>query len=415
MVMTDNCLTHGLCYFNGKENPVSGVLEYDNNQINLSYVRKHFFMDQEEDNYSQVEFVTSEGEVLRLVNGLVIKQKSNSRNVTTYNVDFQYIMLDLHPEKDMRDSFSVIKFTCTYFKDIFSNSPFRFISHNRETFYKEIKADVNGTLGICLLNPKIEISDKITAHEKNQEGGNVLSYSYTPYIRVKFFEDFELNNLMSEVIRLKNLFSFLMDSKILVEELFISSGDKTYKIFWSNEKDVNISMKTYKLNSDVRPLVKKHFAEIVSNFYLQEELFDDLFDTYINNLYKPIYADDYLVSQIIILEGLYIRFKVGPKNVRLKNMLENIIEETYELESATFNSTIKIDDSIINFLKEFRHYHSHLYERHRKPATDLDLYELALTLKEIIHEFISSKLYYSNQSYKAKQYEFEQLPRKIEE
>lgn len=413
MKMTDKKLTHGLCYFDGDEIPVSGLLEYDNNQIKLSYVRNHFFMDDEKDEYSRMEFVTSEGEVLVLRDGLVVNQKSNTRNVTTYYIVFQYMLVDLKPDSDQDDSFHTFKFTCTYFKDVFSNSPFQFKSHDREMFYKEIKANVNSTLGVCLLDPKIEIRDSITAFEKNQEEGNVLSYEYTPYIQVKFFDKNDFYQMINEIARLKNLFSFIMDSKILVEELFINSEKKAYKVFWTNEKDIKVSTKTYKLNSDIRPLVKNHFAEIVLNYYKKEELFDDLFDTYVSNLYKPFYVDDYLVSQIIIIEGLYVRFKVGPK-VTLKEMLKNVIEKSYALGSAKFDSRIKIDDYIINFLKDFRHYHSHLYERHRKPDIDIDLFELALTLKEIIHEFISSKLFYSNKSYKAQQYDFEPLPLKDE-
>lgn len=108
--------------------------------------------------------------------------------------------------------------------------------------------------------------------------------------------------MIKEVNNLKNLFSFLMDMRILVEELFIKNNEEQFKVLWSNESGIRVSKKRVSLIAEAKELVQNSLPTIITNYY-KTDIFQDIFETYVNNMYKAIYVEDFLLSQITLIEG----------------------------------------------------------------------------------------------------------------
>lgn len=129
--MIEKLSTHGLIYFSNVEEPKSGLLEYNDNQINLTFVVEGFLdtLDELELDITNIVFITSFGEKLLLRDGIVLNSKNNSNNIITIEVIYQYLLLDTNPQIESvseENHYKNFKIYCSYFKDIFTNSPFRY-------------------------------------------------------------------------------------------------------------------------------------------------------------------------------------------------------------------------------------------------------------------------------------------------
>ncbi|MEX6191234.1 HEPN domain-containing protein [Staphylococcus saprophyticus] len=200
--------------------------------------------------------------------------------------------------------------------------------------------------------------------------------------------------MVEEVNNLKNLFSFLMDMRILVEELFLKNNEEQFKVLWSNESGIRVSKKRASLIAEAKDLIQNSLPTIITNYY-KTDIFQDIFETYVNNMYKTIYVEDFLLSQITLIEGLDTRFRDKKQTnlkTRLEKFFENFCEDEIEKINNQLGSEIQLNQELVNYLREFRNYHSHLYELERKPETQLDMYTISIFLRELIKIYMLSKL-----------------------
>lgn len=417
--MVDNISTHGLIYFNNYEQPIGGRLEYNDNQITLTFVIERFLDTLKEIgiDIENIKFVTSMGEYLEIRGGIVINSKNNSNNITTIEVLYQYILVDLKPMIEEETSYDNFKINCSYFKKIFNNSPFTYKRETSGRFHSNVEVDTTSSLEVRVESKGLEVKDFIRAYEYNFGEDYEMKIDYTPYLSFSFEEPLPFNEIISMALKTRNIISFVMDHRIKVEELYISKNKKAYKVFWANEYSVQVPKASHQLIFDIKPFFNRNFKEIISGYFLNEDKLTDIFETYVNNIYRPIYEDDYLVSHIIILEGLHRRFlsnkKDGKMRIRLEEILETLGSEILDKickESEIEN--LSIDKKFISYLVKFRNYHSHFFDAENKPSIEYDKLEISKVLRNIIKEFIYLKIDVG-ESYilsKSGQYSFERLP-----
>lgn len=399
--MNEKISSHGLIYFNNIEEPKGGLLEYNDNQINLTFVLRGFIdvLEELKLEIENVEFITSSGERLELSGGIVINSKNNSNNITTVEIVYQYLLLDINPLSEATEhNYNDFKIYCSHFKEIFTNSPFKYGRKQEEKFHSHVELNLESTLGVCLLNSNkgMEVTDYILANEYNRGEDFDLKFDYTPFLNLKFKKPQSFNSIITLAMKIRNLISFVTDHRIKVEELYVSNEAKSYKIFWANEYNVQVSKPSHEMKYQVRSFLKSRFSEIIDGYFNNEDKLTDIFDTYVNNIYKPIYEDDYLLSHIIILEGLHRRF-ICEKRIDLKIRLEEIFETIDpEIIDVIFSdselSKMELNEKIIPYLKDFRHYHSHFFDINKKPELDANKLEVAKLLRKVIKEFIYLKI-----------------------
>lgn len=413
--MIDKLSTHGLIYFNNVEEPKSGLLEYNDNQINLTFVVEGFLntLEELELDITSVMFITSSGEKLLLRGGIVLNSKNNSNNIITIEVIYQYLLLDTNPQIESvseENNYKNFKIYCSYFKDIFTNSPFRYGRKKEDRFHSSVELNLESTLGVCLINNRIEVTDFILANQYNRGEDFDLKFDYTPFLNFKFKEPQSFNNIISQAMKMRNIISFITEHQIKVEELYISTKEKNYKIFWANESNIQVSKPSNELTFQVKPFLNRRFSEFIDGYFNNEDKLTDIFDTYVNYIYKPIYEDDYLLSHIVILEGLHRRF-ICDKDITLKIRLEEMFKSLdREIINSIF-SEVELDEKFISYLKDFRHYHSHFFDVNKKPRIDGNKIEIAKLIRKVIKEFIYLKINVG-ESYvlaKPRQYQFKEL------
>lgn len=399
MKMTDYKSINVLIYFNDLVKPIGGSLIYDNNCITLSFVTEEFsFKDIDtEKSIESLKILTHEGENIILINGKILTHKTHTANISAYKYHFQYLIItktnyEISPKEKI---FSGFNLNCTHFKEILKRSPFSIGFRGEDGFPKFIETNLTSTLGFSLIqNPRIQVTDSFIAKSTlfNEEGDLVLKS--TSFINFKYFSKLKFEDMIKEVNNLKNLFSFLMDMRILVEELFLKDNEEQFKVLWSNESDIRVSEKRVSLIGKAKELIQNSLPTIITNYY-KTDIFQDIFETYVNNMYKAIYVEDFLLSQIILIEGLDTRFRDRDERF-LKKRLEKFFDyfSIGEIEKINnqFGSKIQLNQDLINYLHKFRNYHSHLYEQKRKPETQLDIYTISIFLRELIKIYMISKL-----------------------
>lgn len=403
MKMTDYKSINVLIYFKDITKPIGGSLVYDNNSITLSFVSEEISFENldQKQSIESLGILTHEGEHITLINGIILTHKTHTANISAYKYHFQYLIItksnyQVCPRETM---FSGFKLNCTYFKEILKRSPFSIGARDEDGFPKFIETNLTSALGFSIIqNPQIQVTDSYTAKSTlfNEEGDLVLKS--TPFINIKYFSKLKFEDMIKEVNNLKNLFSFLMDMRILVEELFLKNNEEQFKVLWSNESGIRVSKKRVSLIAEAKELIRNSLPTIITNYY-KTDIFQDIFETYVNNMYKAIYVEDFLLSQITLIEGLDTRFRDKKQTnlkTRVEKFFENFCEDEIEKINNQFGSEMQLNQDLVNYLHKFRNYHSHLYELERKPETQLDIYTISLFLRELIKIYMLSKL--TNQS-----------------
>lgn len=377
---------------------IGATLEYTSNEIILRYIRKaeSFLEFDEKDKIDEVYVLTGEGEYIILKEGFSKKIHLHTEGVASYEYKFNYMLVERNKVEEFRDNmlFNKFEINCTYFKDILTKTPFKVDSIDETN---EFNSQITGNLKIVkkaeIDSPKLSIYEKIASNLSQNKNGYDITFSSIPYLKFIFEDGKTFKNLIPEIVRIRNAFSFLMDLKIKVSNLyFYSEQGQCYKIFWSMEKSVNVSLKSQQKLIDCKKLLTGKFQTIFSNFYTNNNL-EDIFESYVNNMYRPIYVEDYLLSQISMIEGLDTRFRDINRNVSLKIRLEKFLNQFSEAEKKGFIELINgkyIQEDLIKSLNDFRNYHFHLYETSRKPYIKLDLYELAQVFRELIRKSLLS-------------------------
>lgn len=399
MKMTDSKSINVLIFLEDSIKPIGGTLLYDNNNITLSYVIDEFGfkkLDQKQ-SIEYLRVLTHEGEYITLINGYILNYKIHTSNISTYEWHFQYLIVakgnyEVYPEIK---EFTGFKINCTYLKEILKNSPFTIGFKDVNEFPSYIETNLNIKMGFSIIkNPQIQVTDFISAKSTIFDKSTDLLLESTSFINIKFFKYLNLEEIIVEVNNFKNLLSFLMDMRILVEELYIKNDKGELKVLWSNESNIKVSQERTELIENASDLIQSKFPIIVTNFY-KTDIFKDIFETFVNNMYKPIYVDDYLLSQIKLIEGLDTRFRdknQRPLKHRVKKFFELFNEREVESINKKLNNEITLNQDLIDFLHNFRNYHSHLYEIERKPYYDTDMYVLSKFLRELVKTFMINKL-----------------------
>lgn len=276
MKMTDSKSINVLIYFESISKVIGGSLLYDDNSITLSFVTEEFSFENfnREQNIEFLKVLTHEGEHITLINGIILTHKTHTANISAYKYNFQYLIItksnyELTPREI---KFSEFKLNCTYFKDILKKSPFTIGFRDENHFPKFIETNLSSTMGFSIIkNPQIQFTDSFFAKSTlfSEEGDIVLKS--TPFINVKFFLGLKFGDIIKEVNRLKNLFSFLMDMRISVEELLLKNNEEQFKILWSNERNIRVSKKRLNLIEGAKELIqtnlRRRFFIITDNTY----------------------------------------------------------------------------------------------------------------------------------------------------
>lgn len=399
MKMTDYKSINVLIYFKDLVKPIGGSLVYDNNSITLSFVSEEFSFKNigTKKSIENLKILTHEGENIKLINGTILTHKTHTANISAYKYHFQYLIINKNNYEvcSSEKIFSGFKLNCTYFKEILKRSPFSIGFSDEDGFPKFIETNLASAFGFSIIqNPQIQVTDSFTAKSTffNEEGDLVLKS--TPFIDVKYFSNLKFEDMIKEVNNLKNLFSFLMDMRILVEELFLKNNEEQFKVLWSNESSIRVSKKRVSLIAETKELIQNSLPTILTNYY-KTDIFQDIFETYVNNMYKAIYVEDFLLSQIILIEGLDTRFRDRDGRdlkKRLEKFVDYFSEDEIEKVNNKIGSEIQLNQDLIDYLHKFRNYHSHLYEQKRKPEIQLDIYTISIFLKELIKVYMLSKL-----------------------
>lgn len=390
--------TIGLLYDDFEESPHSAILKYSKNGVIVSYSIDQPFTEVVDTKDRQF-FITSNGERIVLLNGYCTKQINHSAGILTLEYLYQYMLVNVtsgNMDCEVK-KFESFEMNCSYFKDILQKSPFKLVSTSVDSFSNSINTEHKKIIDFSFnyMNNEINIVDNVKAKRSSFKDDKDISFDSIPFIKISFEKEISFSKLLEEIIKVKYLFSFLLDMKIIVNELIVKTNGNKFKLFWSNESDIDIGLGNIMKKEEAKKLIENHFEKIFKNFYLDQR-FKDIFETFINNMYKPTYVDDYLVSQLIIIEGLDTRFRNKDRKIYFKTRLKNFIEFFNEndinevLQSYEIN--FEFNDDFITKLTSFRNYHSHLFEIERKIELPIDKYILAKVLRKLIRKFLLTKL-----------------------
>lgn len=396
--MREEFETIGLLYDDFEEEPHSAVLKYNKNGAVVSYSIDQPFIETV-NTQNQQFFITSNGERIVLLNGYLTNKIEHSAGILTLEYFFQYMLVNVtsgNMDCELK-KFETFEMNCSYFKDILQKSPFKISSKKDNRFSSNIKAEFKKIIDFSFNynNNEIHVVDNVKAKQSSFKDNKDISFDSTPFIKVNYEQEISFSELLEEISKVKYLFSFLLDMKIVVNELIVKTNGNKFKMFWSNESEINIGLGNMLKKDKAKELIENHFENIFKNYYLDHR-FRDIFETFINNMYKPTYVDDYLVSQLIIIEGLDTRFRDKGRRINIKTRIEKFIEffDESDLEEVLKYYKINIDfnEEFIKKLSDFRNYHAHLFEIERKAELPVDKYILAKVLRKLIRKYLLVKL-----------------------
>ncbi|MDU9352052.1 hypothetical protein [Staphylococcus warneri] len=345
----------GTLFLSGIEE--NGVLKSDGSNYILSFNTKIEL--EFDESIDECQFLTVKGEKLFLRYGVRSLYNLNFPGKTEYEYVFTQIWLSVS-HTDIPETFDSVSIKFSGLKKNINHTPFN-IKHNRvdneyivsidrENLKKEIiSLNEISLYSLCNMNNKI-----YRFNESKFQYENVLKLEYKNFI--------DSEKCISDALNIAYIFSFITNEKHKIESVILSSNDNSYKVFLDlpfDFKEYHKSSITYFTNDFFR----NYLSNIYSFFHNNRDSFEDIFSSYIKLMYTPKFIDHYLVDLLKINEGLHRRFVPNDKIY--------LVDRYKDLQDY-LKSIVNYDDSLHDYLKNFRHYHSHYFSPSEKPTYSKD-------------------------------------------
>ncbi|MGA4514336.1 ApeA-like protein/HEPN superfamily Apea-like protein [Staphylococcus caledonicus] len=351
-----------LVLFDFKE---TGILKSDGSNYQLSF-NTSTKLDFEE-NIQECQFITVKGETLYLRNGIL---SHHSRNFPGSN-EFEYLFTQIWvsiSHLEIPDTFDSVSVKFSGLKENINHTPFnigRDKTHNKYTISidnanlkKEIiSLDKVHFSSICKTNCKLNRFNEITFYYEN-----LLKFQYE-------------NNLTSEkcisdALNIAYIFSFITNEKHKIESIILYSKEDAFKVFVNLPLDFQEYHKT-SITHITKNFLYKYLANIYSFFYNNHDSFEDIFSNYIKLMYTPKFIEHYLVDLLKINEGLHRRF-VSNQQINLVERYKDLFYSLDDELQSYLKSIINYDETLHDYLKNYRHYYSHYFPLSEKPIYPKD-------------------------------------------
>ncbi|WP_312683546.1 hypothetical protein [Mammaliicoccus sciuri] len=370
---------------------VTGIINYDEANYNCVFesdgenfkllftVLDYKDYDTFQDSIDSLSLNTVEGETLILKRGVV----SNWKQYFPGYYQKEYVFLEFYcslSHKELPDTFSGFTLNFSNLKYLINDSPFTYAKKDEpdKCFY-DVVVDKTSNKKLLKLDD-LKLSYNTFLWQTEISSYREINFKYYNNLEISYFNKTTLKEIMSEVTKLPYIFSFITNEK-----------HKIYKITLMNENDHYIcfislpyNFKEYhrKINSPfLSGFIKRNFKFIYEYFHKNQNDIDILFFNFIKIMYTKKFVINDTADMLRINEGIHraISKKRDMTLIeRYKNMFESLDTHLQEHLKSTFD----YNPEIHNYLKEFRHYHSHYYDKElvSYPDSDINIFNYTVQL-----------------------------------
>lgn len=365
---------------------IEGVLKSDGNNYKLSFNTEHVLEINESIN--ECEFTTVKGETLFLINGVQSGQNRNFPGRSEFEYLFTQIWLS-SSHTYIPNSFDSVKVKFSGLKKNIKNSPFNIKINSDETEYT-ISINTDN------LKKKIATLDDITLYslcntKRSITRSGESNFQYENMLQLKYNTDTNSDKCISDALNLSYIFSLITNEKHKIENIILSSNSDNYRVFLDlpfDFKEYHKTSITY-ITSD---FLKQYSPKIFSFFYSNQNLLEDIFSGYIKLMYSTKFINHYLVDLLKLNEGLHRRF-ISNKKTNLVDRYKELLRFLDDDLQIYLKNVVNYDESLHNFLKDFRHYHSHYYPIEKKTKyTNDSIFNVSKYVLQLHKAFILTKI-----------------------
>ncbi|CAG7914997.1 hypothetical protein SSCS72_02818 [Mammaliicoccus sciuri] len=336
-------------------------------------------LDTFEDSIDSLLFTTVEGETLILKKGVV----SNCKQHTSGISQKEYVFLEFYcslSHKELPDTFSGFTLNFSNLKYLINDSPFTYAKKDEpDKRYYDVIVDKTSNKEI-LKSDDLKLSYNTFLWQTEISSFREINFKYYNNLEISYFTKTSLKEIMHEVTKLPYIFSFITNEK-----------HKIYKINLKNDADHYIcfislphNFKEYhrKINLPfLSDFMKRNFYLIYKYFHENKNDIDILFFNFIKVMYTKKFVINDTADMLRINEGIHRAISKNPDMTlikRYKNMFESLDPHLQEHLKSTF----VYNPEIHNYLKEFRHYHSHYYDKElvSYPDSEINIFNYTVQL-----------------------------------
>lgn len=336
-------------------------------------------LDTFEDSIDSLLFKTEEGETLILKKGVV----SNWKQHTSGFSQKEYVFLEFYcstNHKELPDTFTGFTLNFSNLKHLINDSPFTYeIKHEPDRSFYDVVVDKTSNKELLKLDD-LELSYNTFLWQTEISSYREINFKYYNNLEISYFNKTTLKEIMSEVTKLPYIFSFITNEKHKIYKINLMNGDDHYICFIS----LPYNFKEYhrKINLPyLSDFIKRNFTYIYEYFHKNQNDIDILFFNFIKVMYTKKFVINDTADMLRINEGIHraISKKRDMTLIkRYKNMFESLDTHLQEHLKSTFD----YNPEIHNYLKEFRHYHSHYYDKElvSYPDSDINIFNYTVQL-----------------------------------
>ncbi|RIN72522.1 hypothetical protein BU015_12540, partial [Staphylococcus simulans] len=165
--------------------------------------------------------------------------------------------------------------------------------------------------------------------------------------------------VLEDITEVCYLFSFVTNQKHRIDSVNLINDDNEFRVF----RTLPYKFEPYHKNAyryEIAGFINTYFGVIYEFYYKNPKVFEDVFSLYIKLMYTTNFIDYYLVDLLKLLEGVHRRLISG-KQVNLVERYKEMLEILDGNLQNYLKKLIVFDESIHDFMKEYRHYYSHFW------------------------------------------------------
>lgn len=332
-----------------------------------------------EDSIDSLLFKTVENETLILKKGVVSNCKLHTSGISQK----EYVFLEFYcslSHKELPDTFTGFTLNFSNLKYLINDSPFTYAKKDEpDKRYYNVVVDNTSNKELLTLDD-LKLSYNTFLWQTEISSFREINFKYYNNLEITYFTKTSLKEIMHEVTKLPYIFSFITNEKHKIYKINLMNGDDHYICFIS----LPYNFKEYhrKINLPfLSDFTKRNFDCIYEYFHKDQDDIDILFFNFIKVMYTKKFVINDTADMLRINEGIHRAISKKPKLdliKRYKDMLESLDPYLQEYLESTF----VYNPEIHNYLKEFRHYHSHYYDKElvSYPDSDINIFNYTVQL-----------------------------------
>lgn len=369
-----------------EDQEIQGTLKSDGSNYKLNFNIEHHI---ELDNKSiEFKFVTVKGELVFLKKGIETKLNMNFPGLCECEYVFSQIWVS-NNKTEIPEKFEGVKIQFSGLKENIFESPFEIVINKDKSEYS-IRVDKENNKKKILSLEEVDLyslsywTRKITSPPE-------CEFHFENKLELIYSTDRCSEKCISDAIELSYIFSLITNEKHKIENITLYSSENYYRVFLSlpfNFKEYHKTTITYK-TSDI---LKKYLPDIYKFFWNNKDELEDIFSGYIKLMYTPKFINHYLVDLLKLNEGLHRRF-INNNKVNLVDRYNELLNSLEDNLQKHLTSIVNFDEELHEYLKDFRHYHSHYYPIEEKPIYSKDtMYNISNYVLQLHKTFLLTKI-----------------------